>query len=404
MPPAARIEPHIGQVPRGVEQRDAPSGFGFGFGYANAGLNQTDTVASYVAENASGVVACVNAIASGLASLPIRTYRRLPGGGRVELTDADHWLPRLLRRPSPQNTWPELCEFMLASALLHGNAVALITYDPDGQPTELYPVPWMCATPVLTANYQLSFDISLTFGPFAGPGIFRRYLSTETLFLKDRSDNGGWTGRSRLSRSPAVLTAALAVGAYSASVYANFANPSGVLSHPGRLNSDARSFLASEFERSHAGPANARRLLVLDESMTWTASAVSPVDAETMEARKFSIPELCRLFGVPPSVVFSNENNAFTSAEQQNRQFASGCLVPWARRLEQAIEKALLGDEPDIHVEIDFTSLVRGDYAARWASYATALQNGILSVAEVRDQEGYGPVPMPAELVPGGEL
>lgn len=394
--PPARVEPRMTTAP--AERRDAGS-FGLGTAFVG-GMDVGDSVSSHIAENAAAVVACINAVSSAIATLPIRAYR-VTSAGRVELTD--HWLPRLLANPCPRCTWPELAEELLASALLHGNGLATISYDRDGQPVELHPVPWQCATPVLLESGRLAFSVSLAFGPFAGPGVFRRWLASECLYLKDRSDNGGWTGRSRLSRSPAVISAALGIQTFSAAVWRNAASPSGVITHPGRINAEGKTWLATEFDRKYSGAENARKTVILDEGMGWVSTSVSPEDAETLESRKFSVPEICRIFQVPPAIVQSLENNAFSSAEQANKWFAQVSLAPWCRKLEAAIGKALLADEPDLHVEIDMTGLTRGDFSARWASYATALQNRILTVAEVRDAEGYGPMPMAGEVVPGAD-
>jgi hypothetical protein len=41
------------------------------------------------------------------------------------------------------------------------------------------------------------------------------------------------------------------------------------------------------------------------------------------------------------------------------------------------------------------SGLMRGDYAARWQAYAIARANNILSVDEIREAEGYGPLAAP---------
>ena len=47
--------------------------------------------------------------------------------------------------------------------------------------------------------------------------------------------------------------------------------------------------------------------------------------------------------------------------------------------------------DDDYHLEIDLSGLMRGDYAARWAAYGAAVANGILTVDEIREAEGYNP-------------
>ena len=398
--PAAveRQEPHLPPPPAAPpEQRDAASlaiNLG-GVGYAGGAPAHLSTAS---AENLSTVAACIGAIASALASVPARVYRATENG-RVELPH--HPLARLIQvGPNSTQTWPDWVEWMFASALLHGNAVSLIEFDDAGQLTRLRPIPWGYCSIALLPSGRLAYDIAGPDGSWGGTGETQRFLDDEVLHLRDRSD-GGLVGRSRLSRSPAVLDAALGLQSYAGAIWRNNAMPAGALRHPGRLNVDARTHLRQEFNSIHEGAANARRVAVLDEGMSFEAFASSPEDSETLESRRFTVAELCRLYQVPPQIVQSLESNSFTSAETAAKWFAQLSLTPWARKLEAAFAKAVLSGEPGTHLEIDLSGLMRGDYSARWASYATAVQNKILTPNEIRELEGFNP--LPNQTVPNAE-
>ena len=47
-------------------------------------------------------------------------------------------------------------------------------------------------------------------------------------------------------------------------------------------------------------------------------------------------------------------------------------------------------------MEIDLSGLMRGDYAARWTANVAAVQAGILLPDEVREKEGFNPLPASA--------
>jgi len=47
---------------------------------------------------------------------------------------------------------------------------------------------------------------------------------------------------------------------------------------------------------------------------------------------------------------------------------------------------------------------MRGDYAARWQANVAAVQAGILTADEGREQEGFNPLPAKAAVVPGDEV
>jgi hypothetical protein len=46
----------------------------------------------------------------------------------------------------------------------------------------------------------------------------------------------------------------------------------------------------------------------------------------------------------------------------------------------------------DQRLELDLSGLMRADYAARWTANKAAVDAGILSVNDVRLQEGFNPV------------
>ena len=358
------------------------------------------------AENLSTILACVNAISSALASVPSRVYRTTPGG-RAEVPD--HPVSKLIRLgPNPQQTWADWIEWTFAQALLHGNALSMILTDGAGRITGLRPIPWGRCQLSLLPSGRIGYEVTAFVGPWGMLGTPRRFLDDEVLHLRDRSDDG-WIGRSRLARAPQVLDAGLGLQSYTSAVWRNNATPGGALTHPGKLNADAKAFLREQFNDLHSGPANARRMAILDEGMKFEGFSVSPEDAEVLASRLFTVSELCRLYQVPPPIVQSFENNSFTSAETAAKWFSQLSLTPWAKKLESVFAKTIFADD-GCHLEIDLSGLMRGDYAARWAAYSVAIQNKILTTNEIREIEGFNPLdtgagePLPgaSEVQPGG--
>ncbi|MEF8766128.1 phage portal protein, partial [Stenotrophomonas sp. A3_2] len=63
-----------------------------------------------LAENLSSVVACVNAIADGLAMLPAAVYR-MAEHGRTEAPT--HPVAALIRRPNARQSWPDFAGWLM---------------------------------------------------------------------------------------------------------------------------------------------------------------------------------------------------------------------------------------------------------------------------------------------------
>jgi HK97 family phage portal protein len=352
-----------------------------------------------LAENLSTVVACVNAIGQGLGALPARVYRDV-GEGRVE--QPNHPVSRLLRAPNPNQSWPDLIEWVMGQVLLHGNAVCRIEHDGAGRPTALIPLPWTTVQVTLLPGARLAYDVTSYAAPWGGACRPQRLLDGEVFHLRDRSEDG-YVGRSRLSRAPAVISAAIGLQTHSSAIWEHAATPSGVLKVNGDLDEVAFRKLQTRMHQHVAGAENAKRVLVLDNGSSWDSISVSPEDAEVLDSRRFTVVELCRLFNVPPPIVQDYSHATFTNASQASTWFAVNTLAPWARKIEAEFARSIFADQTGhTHLEIDLSGLVRGDYATRWAANVAAVGAGILTADEVRAQEGFGPMPAVSKTPPLG--
>lgn len=352
-------------------------------------------VSAATAENLSGVLACVGAIASTLSSLPVYLYRSTQDG---RLEALDHPVAPLLRHPNDLQTWPDWVEWKVAQALLHGNAVSEIVTDGAGRPIALLPVPWGNVSPVLLPSGRLALDVVGWQGPWGGTGRSRRLLPGEFLHLRDRSDDG-ILGRSRISRAREVIGVAQALQRWNGALWANQATPSGAISFPQSISNETAARLREYVETEYVGPSNARKLLLLGDGAKWQSLSVSPEDAEVLASRRFTVEELCRLFQVPPPIVQDLSHGTFTNSREAGRWFAQFSLTPWVRKIEAEFSRSVFTD-PAVSLELDMSALLRGDAETRWASHKIAVDSGILDPDEIRELEGWNPRPAKPQEAP----
>jgi HK97 family phage portal protein len=349
-------------------------------------------VSPRTAENLSTVLACVGAISSALASLPVWIYRRTATGR--ELDEAQPLMRVVRRGANRHQSWADFCEWLIASTLLSGNGLAEIITDDRGALVELRPIPWSWASARILPSGRLAFDVSEQHGIFGTVARGqRRLLQEEVLLLTDRSDDGV-LGVSRLRRAATVIGAALNQQDFAASVLSNGVFPSGVITAEGRLDDAQRKHLRGEF-RSFAGVEHAARALVLDQGLKWASLSISPEDQELLASRRFTGEELCRIYSVPPPIIGDLTHGTFTNSETLIRWFAQSALSHWARKLERALERQVLSEAARAthEVEVDLSGLLRGDPAERWQSHKIAVESGILLPNEVREIEGFDPLP-----------
>lgn len=387
---------------RPVETRDSSvmDVLGAAYGYR---LGRT-AVSPTLAENLSAVLACIGAIAGGLASLPIALYRN-DENGRTEITS--HPVARLLRRPNRHQTWPSFIETTVASTLLHGNGLATIEYDGRGAAIELRPVPWGMCSVVMLPSGRLAYDITLPnlYGPTSPP---KRYFDDSVLHIRDRSDDG-LIGRSRLSRAPDVISNAAEMQAYTTNFFSDGMSPAGLLKHPTTLGESAQNRLKAQLEEYRGGAR--RKMLLLESGLDWVQQSIDPVAAELLQSRKFAVSEICRIFGTPPVIAGDFEHASLQNATQAARWFCTFTLSAWATKVERELERALLPADGSLCVEFDMTDMLRGDPEVQMASAIAAVAGGVLTANEARVSLGWprhadGDVlrSLPGEAVQGGAL
>jgi len=339
------------------------------------------------AEKLAIVQACVDLIAGSIASLP----------AGVKVGDepvTDHPLNRLIvEGVNESQSWHAFVEFLVAEILLQGNGAARIMTDSQGQIVGLVPVPWALANLAQTPSGRIVLDYTEE-TLAGGMAASHRLLAGEYIHVKNRG-RSRFYGESQLQRAAASIDMATSTEEFANTNWRNMAQPSGVLSHDKLLSKDAARRLKENWVTRFGG-ANRGMPAVLEEGLTYTPlPLVSPVDAELLESRKFSVLEICRAFGVPGVLVNVLEQSSYNNIESLTRQFATLALSAHVSRIEQEMARALFtADEraKGYRLDLDMSGLLRADPAQRWAGHKIALDSRVLTPEEVRKIEGFGPI------------
>src|SRR5690554_6263091 len=197
----------------------------------------------------------------------------------------------------------------------------------------------------------------------------------------------GLIGYSPIAMAKNAIGMSLATEEYGATFFANGANPGGVLEHPGVIKDIQR--VKDSWNSAYQGSGNAHRIAVLEEGMKFQAIGIPPEQAQFLETRKFQINEIARIFRIPPHMVGDLEKSSFSNIEQQSLEFVKYTLDPWVVRWEQSLQQALIlpSEKATIFIKFNLDGLLRGDYQSRMQGYSTGIQNGFMSVNDVRGLE-----------------
>jgi len=354
------------------------NGVGGGWSFLFGGTNSGKTVNERTAMQTSAVYACVRILAESVAGLPLHVHERTDTGGKV--AKPSHPLYRLLHdEPNGEMTSFVFRETMMAHLLLWGNAYAQIIRDGRGYPTALYPL----LPDRMSVERKNDGRIVYTYQSDKG----EVKLGRENVLHIPGLGFDGLVGYSPVAMAKNAVGMSLATEEYGARFFANGANPGGVLEHPGTIKDIAR--VKESWNQGYQGSGNAHKVALLEEGMKFHQIGIPPEQAQFLETRKFQINEIARIFRVPPHMVGDLEKSSFSNIEQQSLEFVKYTLDPWVIRWEQSLGQALLlpGEKASLFIKFNLDGLLRGDYQSRMEGYSIGIQNGFLSVNDVRAWE-----------------
>lgn len=350
----------------------------------------------------TAVYASVRLLAESLSTLPLRVMRV---NGRFRERDDRHPLAYVLReRPNPWQTPFEWTEMMASHLTLRGNAYSEIV-SLRGQPiSELIPLHPDRVTPFRAPDGKVAYEYR------APDGKTRVILQDEMHHWRGQSLDG-LTGLSPITIHRETVGKAMAEKNYGARFFKNNAVPRGVLEVPAGLSDEAYARLKKDWHERQGGT-NMHSSAILEEGMKFHEIGMTHADAQYIEAQRFSINDIARIFRVPPHMIGDLERSTNNNIEHQGIEFVVFTMLPLARRVEQAMRRDLMVDSwrRTHQVEYVLDGLMRGDINSRYTAYARGRQWGWYSANDIRELESLNPIDggdvylSPSNMVPTDKL
>lgn len=351
-------------------------GWAFGGGVSSSGI----IVNPQNAMQAAAVFACCKVLSESVGMLPLCVYRR--GQGEARTADRSHPLWELLRhQPNEYQTSVEFFETLMLHLNLRGNAYAFVLRAAGGRVVELIPLHPDMVNVTMNSRNEVEYRFGLEGGGtrMAQPG--------EILHIKGLSLNG-WLGISPIAYARESIGLALATEKFGGQLFRNGAKPSGVLEVPTELSDTAFKRLKDSFTQATSGD-NAAATAILEQGTKFAKVSMTSDDAQFLETRKYQRAEIAGIFRVPAHMINDLERATFSNIEHMSLEFVQFSLMPWLRRIEEAMRRDLLSavDKKNYSLRFDIASLLRGDAASRSAYYGAGIKDGWLTRNEARGME-----------------
>lgn len=334
------------------------------------------------AMQATAAFACARVIANGLAQVPCKLYRELPGGVGREAVKGERLYQLLYRKPNDLQTAFEFWEQRAMHLVFCGNAFAFIVRVGD-RIVELLPYEPGCVT-VKRSGWDVSYEVITKDG--------RRVTVPKQDMWHTRGPSwDGFIGLDGVRLAREAIGLSLALEEHGAMLFANGAQPGGLLSSDQpTMTKEQRDLMKESWQESQAG-SNKFKTAVMWGGMKWMSAAMPNDTAQFLETRRFQVEETCRAIGVLPIMIgHSDKATTYASAEQMFLAHLVHTMGPWYTRCAQSAECALLTEkqiEDGYYFRFVTSALMSGAAKDRAAYYTSLYSIGALNPNEIREME-----------------
>ena len=342
------------------------------------------SINSHTALSIGAYYAAVKLYADTVASLPWDTYIRIDGTRRPYRPS-----PSWLTTPQPNNpnfTGFDLKHRMVSSLLVDGNCFVLFIRGRNGDIVEMRVLdpkrveirqrdgaPYYIVTGEDNVAIELTSDAILHIPLFAVGSDLR--------------------AASPVEQHRTTLGLASATQLYSAKFYEQGAAPSAVIKIPGELTQDQADSLRNSFSRRHEGIEKMHKIAVLTGGADFQQMSMKISDMQLVETLHWGVESIARLMGVPLHLLqYPGGNTSYNSVEIVSIEWLRLGLGPLVARLEAGLQRLVPGAEQTF-IKFTLDGLLRPTTKERYDAYQVALNNGILSLNEIRRLEDRADVP-----------
>ena len=272
------------------------------------------------------VYRCVNLIAQGIASIPLKNNK-----------------VAILQQPNPAQDWLQFIEALVTSYLLSGNAYIQALADDTSTLQELH---------ILRADRVTirPGHNSLPMGYLYTVGAQKQFIPLtkqppEICHLKTYHPLNDWYGLSPIEAAAKAIDQHNAVSGHNLALLQNGGRPSGAFivdTQMTHLSDNQRQELRDNVDALFHGLENTGRPLVLEGAFRWQEMGMTPKDLDFIEGKKISGREIAQAFGVPPMLIGITGDATFSNFKEARLHLWEDTILPLGYKIMHTLSRWLM--------------------------------------------------------------
>lgn len=279
--------------------------------------------------------ACIDKIASSVASVEIAVYREQ--GGKLTRLEK-HPLQGLIDNPNPMQSTKELIGDLTRYRLIAGNAYMFgVGLEPtsNAPPRELYLFrPDLVQVKTGNGFMPTAYEYTKSQGQKELYPVNAINGFSAVLHFKHFNPTDSFLGLSPMVSGAYSIDQHNNAAIWNQALLQNSARPSGALvvqqadGSAQSLSEDQYQRLRKQIDQQFSGGQNAGRPMLLEGGLDWREMSLSPKDMDFIEAKHSAAREIAMNYGVPPQLIGLPDAQTFSNYEQARESFWTETVLP----------------------------------------------------------------------------
>lgn len=372
------------------------------FLYGEAADKLVERVNRDTALQVPAVLAAITFLSRTIAALPLHHFRKTARADEVERVEGSP-VGRVLHDAANAFTTAFAWRvWAVQEYLLEGRSLTYIERNRAGRVANLWPLE--------TAKSEVRQRV-LGRGETVREYIYKPegrerivYAADEIIDLAPMPSANGLGAVSPIMAGRRAIALSLAMESYGSRFFAGGGVPPMQLTGPIQSPAGAARAATDIAGALKRGRDEGKNVLVLPDGHELKPLGFDPAKGQLVEARRFQLEEIARLFNMPPTFLQDLTHGTFTNTEQQDLHFVKHVLVHHCEMWEQELKLKLFRSPAtsNEYVEHNLDGLLRGDFKTRMEGIARAVQNAILTPNEARALDNRKALPNGDELLVQG--
>lgn len=331
---------------------------------------------------------CTDILSGDIASLDIRVKKRV---GDMYIVDDKHPLNKILNiKPNNRMTAFDLFKNAVIQMLNEGNAYLLPQWNLKGDVESIVLLtPGSVAYDKLNNFYQVNDIIN---------GIHETIDGEDIIHLKNMSLDGGYTGVSVINYASQTLSLSASADRQCLETFQSGGKIEGFVSGETELTKGFGVAQDNQLKDASDVITNAvtsgKKIFSIPGGVKFNPLSLSPVDAQLLDNKKFSVFDICRFYGVHPDKVFAGEKENYKASGMSQELYIEDTLIQRLSSIANELTVKLIPDYDllDYKIEFDVTSKFDSDPQKEAVYIEKTIASGVYTVNYWRKLKGQQPI------------